>query len=134
MRYDVFISYSHTGDHLLSGWLVEEPRHVDMRWARSEVQLDLTDGRFRDQIAELAAPVHGMAKDELAGADVRQHRRTLRHAFAAGVALVLLTLAAIATSAFAVNSASAARRSAARARSEQHRADAQATLASQRGR
>ena len=120
-----------------AGCFVEEPRHVDMRWARSEVQLDLTDGRFRDQIAELAAPVHGMAKDELAGADVRQHRRTLRHAFAAGVALVLLTLAAIATSAYAVNTAAVARRSAAQARSsaaqaraEQKRADDQARLAS----
>jgi WD40 repeat protein len=113
-----------------AGCFLEEPRHVDMRWARSEVQLDLTDGRFRDQIAELAAPAHGIAKDELAGADVRQHRRTLRHAFAAGVALVLLTLASIATSAYAVNAAAAARSSAARARTEQHRADTQAQLAS----
>jgi WD40 repeat protein len=118
------------GAGAFAGCFVEEPRHVDMRWARSEVQLDLTDGRFRDQIAELAAPVHGMAKDELAGADVRQHRRTLRHAFAAGVALALLTLASIATSAYAVNSASAARRSAAQARTEQKRADDQATIAS----
>jgi len=39
-----------------AGCFAEEPLYVDMRWARSEVQLDLTDGRFRDQIAELAAP------------------------------------------------------------------------------
>ena len=73
----------------------EEPFHVDMRWARSEVQLDLTDGRFRDQIADLAAPVHGMAKDELASEDVRQHRRAIRQAIAAGVALVVLTIASV---------------------------------------
>ena len=72
------------------------------------MQLDLTDGRFRDQIADLAAPVHGMAKDELASEDVRQHRRALRHAIAAGIALVFLTLAAIATSVFAVNAAARA--------------------------
>ncbi len=113
-----------------TGCFAEEPRHVDMRWARSEVQLDLTDGRFRDQIAELAAPVHGIGKDELAGADVRQHRRTLRHAFAAGVALLVLTLAAFATSAFAVNAASAARRSERRAIEQQQRADTEANLAS----
>ena len=40
-----------------AGAFAEEPLHVDMRWARSETQLDLTDGRFRDQIADLAAPV-----------------------------------------------------------------------------
>jgi WD40 repeat protein len=108
----------------------EEPRYVDMRWARSELQLDLTNGRFRDQIAELAAPVHGMAKDELAGVDVRQHRRTIRHAFAAGISLVLLTLAAVATSVFAVNAAASARHNASRARAEEKRANVQATLAS----
>ena len=81
-----------------AGCFREEPFHVDMRWARAEVQLDLTDGRFRDQIADLAAPAHGMAKDELAGEDVRQHRRALRQAVAAGVALVFLTFAAIVTS------------------------------------
>lgn len=120
-----------------AGCFAEAPRYVDMRWARSEVQLDLTDGRFRDQIAEVAAPIHGMAKDELAGADVRQHRRTLRHAFAAAVALALLTIAAVTSTAFALNTAATARRSAARARSsaaqartEQQRADVQARLAS----
>ena len=105
-----------------AGAFAEEPFHVDMRWARSETQLDLTDGRFRDQIADLAAPVHGMAKDELTGEDVRQHRRALRQAVAAGIALVLLTVAAVATSIFAVNAA-------ARARTEQHNADVQKGLA-----
>ena len=112
-----------------AGCFREEPFHVDMRWARAEVQLDLTDGRFRDHIADLAAPAHGMAKDELTGEDVRQHRRALRQAVAAGVALVFLTLASIATSVFAVNAAGAARRSAARARTEQHNADVQKGLA-----
>ncbi|HTD48962.1 MAG TPA: hypothetical protein VK771_00095, partial [Acidimicrobiia bacterium] len=70
-----------------------------------------------------------MAKDELAGEDVRQHRRALRQAVAAGIALVFLTFAAIATSVFAVNAAAAARRSAAHARAEQHYADVQAGLA-----
>ncbi|MGO9875008.1 MAG: TIR domain-containing protein [Acidimicrobiia bacterium] len=112
-----------------AGCFQEEPFHVDMRWARAEVQLDLTDGRFRDHIADLAAPAHGMAKDELTGEDVRQHRRALRQAVAAGVALVVLTLASIATSVFAVNAAGAARRSAARARTEQHLADVQKGLA-----
>ncbi len=103
---------------------VEEPFFVDMRWARSESQLDLTNGQFRDQIADLAAPVRGMAKDELASEDVKQHRRAIRQAIAAGVALAFLTVAAVVTSFFAVNNAGAARRSAERARTEFQRAEA----------
>ena len=76
----------------LAGCFSEPPRYVDMRWARTEEQLDLTNGRFRDQVADLAAPMHGVAKDEIAGVHVRQHRRTLRHAYTAGIALVLLTV------------------------------------------
>jgi hypothetical protein len=99
-----------------AGAFTEEPFHVDMRWARSEVQLDPSDGRFRDQIADIASPVHGVAKDELTGEDVRQHRRAIRLAIGAAIALAFLTVAAIATSVFAVQSAGAARRSEARAR------------------
>ena len=112
-----------------AGAFTEEPFHIDMRWARSEVQLDLTDGRFRDQVADLAAPVHGVPKDELTGEDVRQHRRALRQAVAAGIALVFLTLASIVMTVFAVNSAAAAKRSAARARHEQKVADEQRGIA-----
>src|SRR5205823_10176853 len=98
-----------------AGAFAEEPFHVDMRWARSEVQLDLTDGRFRDQIADIASPVHGVPKDELTGEDVRQHRRAIRLAFSAAIALAFLTIAAIGTSVFAVKSAGAARRAEKRA-------------------
>ena len=34
----------------LVGVFHEEPRHIDMRWARSDAQLDLQNGRFRDQV------------------------------------------------------------------------------------
>ena len=77
----------------LAGVFAEEPRHVDMSWARSEEQLDLRNGRFRDQVAEIAAPIHGMAKDDLEGVDIREHRRTLRWAWGAAAALLLLALA-----------------------------------------
>ena len=106
----------------IAGAFKEEPFHIDMRWARSSEQLDLTDGRFRDQVADLAAPVHGMAKDELASEDVRQHRRAVRQAITAGIALVLLTIAAITTSVFAVKAT-------ARARTAQRNADAQRHVA-----
>jgi WD40 repeat protein len=76
----------------LRGALVDEPRYIDLRWARREEHLSLTDGRFRDCVADLAAPLHHRAKDDLAGEDVRQHRRAVRLAQIVVVLLVLLTL------------------------------------------
>ena len=89
----------------------EEPRHIDMRWVRTEEQLDLHDGRFRDQVAELAAPMHGLAKDDIAGEDVREHRRTLRIAWGGVVLLLLLLAASVAGAVQAVEAADEARRS-----------------------
>ena len=52
--------------------------------------------RFRDAAAELAAPVHGIDKDELVGEDVRQHRRAVRLARGAVASISVLALVAIA--------------------------------------
>ena len=57
---------------------VDEPRHVDLQWAANEIDLDMHHARFRDVVAQLAAPMHGIAKDELDSEDVRQHRRARR--------------------------------------------------------
>ena len=62
----------------LRGALRDEPRHLDLRWARDETDLDLRNSQFRGAVADLAAPMHGMAKDELEGEDIRQHRRARR--------------------------------------------------------
>ena len=56
----------------------EEPRHLDLRWAHDETDLDLRNSGFRSAVADLAAPMHGIAKDELEGEDIRQHRRARR--------------------------------------------------------
>jgi WD40 repeat protein len=79
----------------LFGVFQEEPRHVDLTWARSEVQVDPRDGRFLDAVAELAAPLRGVPKDELAGEEVRQHRRTVRTAWTAATALAVLLVVAL---------------------------------------
>ena len=62
----------------LRGALRDEPRHLDMCWARDTTDLDLRNSRFRSAVADLAAPMHGVAKDELEGEDIRQHRRARR--------------------------------------------------------
>jgi WD40 repeat protein len=72
----------------------DEPRYIDLRWARTQEHLSLNDGRFRDRVADLAAPLHHRAKDELAGEDVRQHRRTVRLTRGAIATLTVLALAA----------------------------------------
>ena len=59
----------------LRGALRDEARHLDLRWARDETDLDLRNSRFRAAVADLAAPMHGIAKDDLEGEDIRQHRR-----------------------------------------------------------
>jgi WD40 repeat protein len=56
----------------------DEPLWVDLRWARASESLSLRHPRFREAVADLAAPLHGRAKDELIGEDVRQQKRTQR--------------------------------------------------------
>ena len=89
----------------LRGVFHDEPRHLDLRWARDETQLNLRNSRFRGAAAEVAAPLHGRTKDDLEGEDIRQHRRTLRLAWGAAVALVLLTMAAVMGAGIAVRNA-----------------------------
>lgn len=59
----------------LCGAFHEQPRWVDARFAHTEKQATMRDPRFRDLVAELAAPLRGASKDELIGEDIRQHRR-----------------------------------------------------------
>ncbi len=63
---------------VLRGRFAAEPRWIDLRWARTDEDLSLANPRLRAAIADLAAPLHGRAKDELIGEDVTQHRRLRR--------------------------------------------------------
>jgi WD40 repeat protein len=83
--------------------LAEEPRWLDMRWARNDDQLDLRNGRFRAAVADLAAPIHGIPKDELEGEDVRQQRRVRRSVIVGVAAISLLAVAALAASVIALS-------------------------------
>lgn len=86
----------------LHGVFTDEPRHLDLRWARDEQQVDLNNSRFRNAVAEIAAPLHGVSKDEIEGEDVRQHRRTVRIAWSAAATLAVLTVAAVVAGGVAV--------------------------------
>jgi WD40 repeat protein len=86
----------------------EEPRYLDFSWAHDAGNLTLRDGRFRSAVAELAAPIRGVPKEELESEDLRQHRRALRLARAVVASLVLLTIAAVVAAALAITNANEA--------------------------
>jgi WD40 repeat protein len=91
------------------GWLPREPLWVDLRWARQARHVSLRNPGFRECVADLAAPVRGLPKDELIGEDIRQHRRALNLARAASVLLALLTTVAVVAAAVAVGQRNTAR-------------------------
>ena len=93
---------------------LDQPRWVDLRFARTDEQLDLRNAAFRAAVADIAAPIRGIAKDELESEEIRQHRRTVRTAWAAAVALLLLTVAAGGAAVYAIGQAARATDEAAR--------------------
>jgi WD40 repeat protein len=80
----------------------DEPRHLDLTWARDADDLDLRNSGFRGAVADLAAPMHGVPKDELESEDVRLHRRSRRIARTAATTLVILLVVSLAFGAYAV--------------------------------
>lgn len=94
----------------LRGLFSEEPRWVDLRFARDEEQLDLKNPGFLAATADIASALRGIPKDELESEEVRQHRRTMRTVFSGALALLVLSVAAIAGWIFALDQRDAARR------------------------
>ena len=109
----------------LAGAYPEEPRYTDLRFAATSEHLSLRDPRFRDAVADVAAPLNGRAKDDMIGEEVRQHRRTLRIARSAGVLLAALTAAASVAAVLAIRAADRADR-------ERDRAEQEARVATSR--
>ena len=105
----------------------EEPRWVDLRWARTEADLDLRNARFRAAVADVAAPLRGVAKDDLESEEIVQHRRTVRTALAAGFFMFLLAVSASAAGFVAVGQRDQARVS--RDQAESSRAEAESSRA-----
>ena len=113
----------------LVGAFREEPRHLDLRWARDQTQLDLRNSTFRGAIADLAAPIHGIPKDDLEGEDVRLHKRAKRLSRMAVAALVILLVSSLAAGALAFSNARRADLAADDARKEAARARAAEAVA-----
>jgi WD40 repeat protein len=94
----------------LSGWFRAEPLWVDLRWAREASRLSARNPRLQDDVATLAAPLRGIAKDDLVGRDIVLHRRAVRLTQVAVTLLVLLALGATSGALVAVDQRNTARR------------------------
>src|SRR5262249_3825922 len=82
----------------LFGVLADKPSRLHLQWARNDTDVSLSNLRFREAIADLAAPLHGRAKDEIIGEDVAAQRRVAR--LRVGVIGGLLFLFIVASIAF----------------------------------
>ncbi|MDV7243576.1 MULTISPECIES: TIR domain-containing protein [Rhodococcus] len=80
------------------GILAAEPFYVDVT---EDAPWDPASPMFREKITDLAAPIHGKPKYELAGEDLREQRRFRRLRRAAITGLVLLTVLAVAAATLA---------------------------------
>jgi WD40 repeat protein len=112
----------------LYGAFPDEPRWVDLRFAHSEEQLDLKNPRFSAAVADVASAIREVPKDELESEEVRQHRRTVRTAWAAGVVVVLFAMFSAAAALFALDQRNEAE-AAAEAEAEQRLAAEEARAA-----
>ena len=80
------------------GVLAAEPLYVDVS---GDAPWDPHAPTFRDKVTDLAAPIHGKSKYELASDDVREQRRFRRLRRAAIIGLAMLTVIAVAAAAIA---------------------------------
>ncbi len=79
----------------LAGVYEEEPLWLDLREYREQPDLHIrTNTHFKEDLATLAAPIHGKSKEELVGEDLVQFRRARRLRRLAIAGLATLTLAA----------------------------------------
>jgi len=97
---------------VLEGAFSDEPLYVDLRFLHTEKTSDLRNPRLRTSLARLAAPLRGLALDDLISEDLRLHRRAIRLAWSAVSALVILTLAAVLFGLLALQSSKEAERKA----------------------
>src|SRR5580693_8486960 len=71
--------------------LSEEPRWVDLRWARDQAgRLRSADPRLQDAVADLAAAIRHVPKDSLIGEHIRRRHRAVRAVVATAAVLVVL--------------------------------------------
>lgn len=113
----------------IAGAFVHEPRWIDLRWYEQPGSLGAKDPRWSERVADVAAAVRGVERDELIGENVRQHRLA-RRLLRGGVAtLALLLVASLVATFVAVGQRSEAQRQRNEAREQRDVAEEQARVA-----
>jgi len=79
---------------VLRGAFHYEPLYLDFCGFKSG-QLTLDDQRFLENVASVAAPLHGVSKADIYGEHIRQHRRTMRLAWGAIFILSVLLFSSV---------------------------------------
>jgi WD40 repeat protein len=93
----------------MRGVFSEEPRWVNLKKAKEQGDVSLRNPEFRRAVADIAASLHHRDPEEIEGEDVRQHRRTVRLARGAALALVGLTVLALLAAVYAIRQRNEAR-------------------------
>ena len=102
----------------LRGRMSQQPRWVDLRWAKSQERLSLRHTQFREAILDVAATLLGVAKESLGSEDVRIYRRNRTAAYTAVIVSLILAIGALAGALVANRERIAARNEADRADKE----------------
>ena len=126
-RGDIDLERSTAASPALAGIFKQEPRFLDLRWAAESSDLrtlNLRNPRFLEAVADLAAPIRRVPKDELVGEDIAQHRRTRMIARVGVSALTVLLLVSVVAGLLARSNSIRANRNAERA--EKRRIEAEA--------
>lgn len=100
----------------VKGVFQSEPLWLDLRWTKSAESFSARDPRFLDAVARLSATLRNVSLDEIAGEEVRQHRRTRTIAMSAIAAIFVFALAALVAAWLAYEGQKEAVRQAAEAR------------------
>ncbi|MBV8282684.1 MAG: TIR domain-containing protein, partial [Candidatus Eremiobacteraeota bacterium] len=70
----------------------DEPLYLDLRWARTEVDLSRKNPKFATALARLSAAIRGRSLDEIFGEDLREQRRSLRFLLIGSTIVLFATL------------------------------------------
>ena len=79
----------------LRGKFVDEALYVDFRQLKKYENFSLRNEECRSALLDIAAPLHGVEKDELDGEDIRQQKRNRSWAWVSGISLVVAITSAI---------------------------------------
>lgn len=117
--------------YILQNSLTEEPFYVDLRTARTEVDLSLNNPIFKKEVLKLAAQLHGKQPKDLASEEVVAYRKMKRIRNTAIGTLAVLFGIAVMFSWLANANANKAQINLVRAQENQIKADSNATIAIQ---